>query len=169
MPDNTAENTEPTTDAEQPQDATQETPDTDREEQEQPRDKGGAEAAKYRTRLRQAEAERDAVLGQLDAAREQILQNHISGRLGFPGEHGYERGVTLQHPEDIFTVGGLDKTKVWKTDGTLDLDAIGAAAKVIADTRPGLTHRVIVPSQGDIPDTSRLHKPFSEAFTPKEY
>lgn len=57
--------------------------------------KSGREAAKYRTQLRTAEAERDQLRGQLDTAREIILNNYldvksISLRAGGIQKLGYD-------------------------------------------------------------------------------
>ncbi|MSS84545.1 hypothetical protein FYJ24_07165 [Actinomycetaceae bacterium WB03_NA08] len=83
-------------------------------EEEQP--KGRSEAAKYRTRLRETEAERDAlrerVVGMQQSVVSYVLKDHLDA------------------PEALFKLG-LDAGAHFAEDGTLDMDGLMEAADVI--------------------------------------
>lgn len=79
--DETTANDSESTDTEtNPADGTQGTENTEGNDTTEPtgKNKSGREAAKYRTQLRATETERDQLSGQLENAREIILNNHLS-------------------------------------------------------------------------------------------
>lgn len=84
------------------------------------------EAARYRTRLRDAEAQRDGLQTQLDAARAQIVAHHAAAR--------------LQDPADLDRFD-VDTAGLWADDGSLDTDALGSAIDGLLQQRPELAAR----------------------------
>src|SRR5699024_258137 len=127
-------------------------PDANPEEQpEQPR--GNKEAAKYRTRLRETEAERDQLAAQVENLRragvEDRLKTHRVPAAGF-----WAAGVKL---EDL-----LDE------DGNLDDEAIKTAADNAVETL-GLERIGVrgphVPKEGNVTDPSRSVN-WTDAFRP---
>ena len=85
---------------------------------------GNREAAKYRTRLREAEAERDALVSRLAA-----LQRAEIERLASAG---------LSHPSDIFTMSGNELADYITDTGTVDAERVAADVAAILLERPGL-------------------------------
>jgi len=93
---------------EQVQEASQETTDAPESAE---ADNPGREAAKWRTRLRETEAERDTLREQLEAAHRQMVSDRVAERFA--------------DPEDFFMRGGQ---VVLDDDGRLDLEAIDTKA-----------------------------------------
>jgi hypothetical protein len=95
-----------------------------------------AEAAKYRTRLRETEAERDAL-----TARVAKLQTAELTRLA--AEH-------LDTPGDLYALTGTTLADYLGEDGELDAEAVADAVAGLLATRPGLRKRqaAVDPSQG---------------------
>lgn len=90
--------TEPTEPAEAPTD-----------DQPQPENKAGKEAAKYRTRLRETEAERDALAEKVTALRRAAVDDRVKAHK-VPTEGFWASGVTLE--ELLDEDGNLDDEKV---------------------------------------------------------
>ncbi|WFR72490.1 hypothetical protein P9209_00160 [Prescottella defluvii] len=85
---------------------------------------GNHEAAKYRRRLRETEAERDLLATQVEALqRAEIL------RLASP---------ILAVPEDIFTIGEVSTTDLLDDVGKVDQEKVALAVESLIDRRPGL-------------------------------
>ena len=104
----TEDNTEMVEGQELPEEVPQEAPEG---EEAQPEGKAGKEASRYRRRLRETEAERDALAGNVDALRRQIVEGLVTdkGRLGNPATL-WETGTTL---EELLTEDGtVDHQKV---------------------------------------------------------
>lgn len=99
--------------------------------------RGNREAAKYRTRLRETETERDGL-----AERIQGLQTLELHRLA---------GKLLAAPEDI-GLSGKALADYLTPEGWVDREAVTAAAASVIETRPGLAknpvERLLDPSQG---------------------
>lgn len=95
--------------AQEPQDDAQEPaeePGQEEADQEpEPRSKPAREAAKYRTQLREVEAERDDLTGQVDTLRRQIVDSHIRGAGAEPS---------------LLWDTGLDPSEVMDADGRVD-------------------------------------------------
>lgn len=93
----------------------------------------GAEAAKYRVRLREAEADRDSIKSQLDAAH---------GRLA-AFESGVVRelaGAVLNNADDLTILGGLDADDLPRDEaGEVDREAVRGLVDALAVARPELT------------------------------
>ncbi|KAB1662923.1 hypothetical protein [Pseudoclavibacter sp. CFCC 13611] len=72
--------------------------------------KGNNEAARYRVRLREAEAQRDALVVQLSAARSQIVQNSTAAQY----IDKRARGDVFTDPDQFFDEesGNLDEVKL---------------------------------------------------------
>lgn len=107
--------TEPTTETTTDQVADDTTDSTDTEQQstetdDTPDGKVGAEAAKYRVRLREAEGQRDALSGQLDTLRRQMVET-ASG---------------LQQPAGLWA-SGVDPATLFDDDGRMNADKLKAA------------------------------------------
>lgn len=67
------------------------------------------EAAKYRTRLREVESERDALATQLEASQRSIVDDLVS-------RHGYT--------SDLFWSGGTELPALLNEDGTVDANTV---------------------------------------------
>lgn len=87
---------------------------------------GNAEAARYRTRLRATEGERDTLAQQVER-----MQRAEAERLA---------GERLAQPSDLFDVGGTALADLLTDDGDVDADRVTAAVQALLDARPGL-HR----------------------------
>lgn len=109
---------------------------------------GNKEAAKYRTRLRDAEAERDTLTAQLDAARRHIVTQ--AADLGNAAPLLFE---------------GTDVGEFFTDDGTLDAEKVAAAAREVRETYGLPRAPKPDPNQGR---TVPVAAPsFAEAFRPK--
>lgn len=82
------------------------------------------EAAKYRRRLRDTEAERDLLV-----TRVEVLQRAEILRLA---------GSDLAVPEDIFTIGEVSPIDLLDEAGMVDRDKVAAAVEGLIASRPGL-------------------------------
>ncbi|HPY26005.1 MAG TPA: hypothetical protein PLK19_16980 [Mycobacterium sp.] len=136
----TTEATEPaeaTAEAEQPDDTT---------EQESP----NSEAAKYRKRLREAEAERDTLAQRLEAVQRQQVEALLGG----------------VKPEALWAVTEL--AALLTEDGSIDADkvtaAIDAAREKFGITKPSKGNHV--PGIGNRPTIAPAVDKWKEAFTP---
>lgn len=89
-----------------------------------PPEGGNSEAAKYRRRLRDTEAERDA-----HAARIEAFQRRDVARLA---------GESLAQPEDLFDVGGRDLADLLDDSGEVDPEKVSLASAALLESRPGL-------------------------------
>lgn len=86
---------------------------------------GNREAAKYRTRLREVEAERDALKARVDA----MTRKQIEGVIG----------DKLHRPDDFFEVdGGVAIDDLIAEDGTVDEAKVSTRLATITETRPHL-------------------------------
>ena len=92
----------------------------------------GREAAKYRRRLRDTEAERDTLAGRVET-----LQRAEAERLA---------ADVLADPADLWLTGTDLETVL--TDGMIDADKVTARAAEITGTRPGLAVPPIDLGQG---------------------
>lgn len=125
---NTTEDTEVVVDQDQQ-------PTEDQVEAKPQEDRPGREAAKYRTRLREAEAERDAL-----AERLAVLQRAEVERVA---------GTKLENPAGLWAAG-VELEQVLDEDGNVDPDKVTEATVAAAETlglarkRPGN----YVPSEG---------------------
>lgn len=131
----------PTTAPDTPQKAAKAEPVTERQEAEGPEEgKAAREAAKYRRRLRDAEAERDDMAAQLDAARRSIAEGVAARHLAKPASL-WLSGAT---PADVLDDnGGVDAEKV-----------VALAQSVSADYGLSRPHvRPHSPREGTIPET----------------
>lgn len=85
---------------------------------------GNAEAAKYRTRLRETEAARDALTIRVEGLQRREVERLIAG--------------TLAAPTDLFEVGGHSLGDFLDDDGNVDELAVAAAVDQLIESRPGL-------------------------------
>lgn len=97
---------------------------TEAQEAQDAPESGNSEAARYRRRLRDAEAERDA-----HATRIEAFQRRDVARLA---------GETLAQPSDLFDVGGRDLADLLDDAGEVDADKVTMAAAALLESRPGL-------------------------------
>ena len=132
--------------------------------------KAGREAAKYRRQLREVEAERDGLRGQIAAARDALLAETLSQKIGIGTDPRYPKDVKLDVWDDLFSVGGIDKAAMFDGDGNLDREALTTALRVTHESRPNL----FGPSGIPLPDYSQGASPiyateptFTEAFGPR--
>lgn len=91
---------------------------------EQGKDKAGAEAAKYRTRLRAAESERDALATRVAAYTRADVVRHVAER--------------LTDADDLFIVGQVDVADLVDDEGALDVAAVDVAVDALLERRPRL-------------------------------
>ena len=84
-----------------------------------------AEAARYRTRLRETEAERDTIAGQLEK-----YQRREAQRLA----------TDLSKPADLW-LDGTDVADVLDDDGQVDPVAVAAIQAKVLEGRPGLSNQ----------------------------
>ena len=118
------------------------------------------EAARYRVRLREAEAQRDAVTATLSTLRQSHLDGHVTRGVQVDG-----RMRRLTDPGDLALIGGLAVDDAYAEDGTLDPDAVTAALSALYATRPGLFEEVrparnigpYVPDEGRFPARPLRH------------
>ena len=97
---------------------------------------GNREAAKYRTRLREAEAQRDALAQRVERFQRNEIE-HIAR-------------AHLASPADLLTLSGNQLSDYLTESGDIDPEKINADAAVILAERPGLRKPVPAtdPTQG---------------------
>lgn len=100
--------------------------------------KAGREAAKYRRQLREVEAERDALRGQVEGARDALLAEALSVKIDVSDDPRFSKNIRLDVPTDLFTVGGIDKATMFDQAGNLDREALTEALRVTHEARPSL-------------------------------
>lgn len=114
--------------------------------------KPGKEAAKYRTRLREAEADRDTVREQMSALRRQVAE----------GASGLAKPAALW-------AAGVDPDDLFSDDGQLDTEALATAVEQATETlgaqRKSGTPKPD-PTQGSQATGVVFHDPWAQAFTP---
>lgn len=136
---------------EAPQDA-QEPPQQDAEapEQQEPEDepeddgKGGREAAKYRRRLRETEAERDALTERVQSLQKSVVDSIVT-------EGGMGGRMRSAEP---FWAGGVDLADLLDEEGEVDRDKVLAACDDVCG-RFNITRRpkpLTVPNEGSNPN-----------------
>lgn len=101
-----------------------ETPEAEPGDESDPAAKARGEAAKYRTRLREAETERDAL-----ASRVATLQRAEVARLA---------GEKLAQGTDVFDIGRTELADVLDADGNVDPALVGERVTELLASRPGL-------------------------------
>ncbi|MET4049923.1 MULTISPECIES: hypothetical protein [unclassified Rhodococcus (in: high G+C Gram-positive bacteria)] len=95
-----------------------------------PAGKGGnAESAKWRTKLREAEAERDSLSATLDSLRRAEVTRVAS--------------AVLAQGTDLFDFGGYDIADVLTEDGAVDAARVTELSKELQLARPGLSRHGI--------------------------
>lgn len=88
---------------------------------------GNREAARYRTRLREVEAERDGLRERLAAVQRAEVERLAGDRLAVPG--------------DLFDIGGHDLAGLLDDAGDVDRVRVEQAVGGLLDTRPGLARQ----------------------------
>ena len=143
------EATEATEPTEATADATDNTPDESEATEGEP---GGREAARYRRRLREAEAERDSLTGRLEALQRAEVERVAAASLKVPSAL-WAAGVALT---DVLTdTGDVDVDKVRTV-------AQDAASRLGLETPPS---GLYVPSEGKNPAPPR-NNGWGDAFAP---
>lgn len=99
------------------------TPDTDEGSTATPDDRPGSEAAKYRRRLREAEAERDALRDRLDGANRREAERIASAHLA--------------QADDLFAFDTRIDDLIGD-DGLIDAERVETACVALIEARPGL-------------------------------
>lgn len=96
--------------------------------QDTPEDHGGAnanaEAAKWRTKLRETETALAETTAQLEAARRVLVERYVEGKLDVP--------------RDLFEYGGVAVADLLTDDGQIDTSKIDAAIETLLEQRPRL-------------------------------
>lgn len=144
--------TDNSTEATEAAEAEQQPEATDQPDEDQADTKAGKEAAKYRHRLREAEAERDTLAAQVDGLRRTIVDTEVANR-GF-------------NPAG-FWAAGIEVADLLDEDGSVDLDKVGSATHDAAK-RLGLTSKRgnVSPHEGGNPRVTPRND-FAGAFTPQ--
>lgn len=125
--DVTAETVEPSGASHESED-TQAEPDDEGEPEDD--SKGGREAARYRRRLRDTEAERDALTERVESLQRSVVEGIVTeGGMG-----------GRMHTAEPFWAGGVDLADLLDEGGNVDRDAVLAAVDEIA-ARFGITRR----------------------------
>ena len=116
--------------------------------------RGNREAAKYRRQLRDVEAERDALRGQLTAARAELLAQ-VPGLRIAEGAHG----EVFSEPDAMFS-----------DDGSLNRAAIDAHVATLRTERPYLfdMQRLYIPAEGRQPESHAVPRDWKDAFGPRD-
>lgn len=124
------------------------------DDQPQPENKAGKEAAKYRTRLRETEAERDALVEKVTALRRAAVDDRVKAH---------------KVPVDGFWASGVQLEDLMDEDGNLDDEKVKAAADTAVETlgleRVGV-RGPYVPSEGRTTNP-RPSQSWESAFGPK--
>lgn len=126
-----------------------------------------AQAKKYRLRLRETEAELESAREAVSALQDRVLTSTLAEGIDVIPQSGNipqnpdgtpkPRTVVLNHPDDLHTIGGVDKADIF-TDGDLDRQKLSEAMTTLYAARPelftehGPVHQPI-PSAGREPDT----------------
>lgn len=104
--------------------------DTPEQQPEEPRDRVGNEAARYRRQLRETETARDELTSELDT-----LRGHLRAQQRQTAQH--IAAAALRNPADLFAFGAqLDE--VLAEDGTVDTTKVQAVVDALTADRPYL-------------------------------
>lgn len=95
-------------------------PDVEPGEEAATEDSPNREAARYRVKLREVEAERDALAGQLDAVRRQVAEGHATG---------------LARPSDLWLAGTV-VADLLDDAGAVDPAKVAAAVNTVRSEHP---------------------------------
>lgn len=137
QPENNPETTEETTPAEEPSDDTP------------GRSKAARDAAKYRTQLREVEAQRDAYAEQLDTVQRQVIDAHIE-------KHGLTPALLWRT--------GLEIREVLDDDGRVNPDRVREACDTVR-TEFGIPRSSFDPAQRA--DDGGIEEKAPQLFTPR--
>jgi hypothetical protein len=143
--------TDDTTDAPADAPATPQAAATPAEPAETPKG-GNSEAAKYRTQLRAAEADRDTLSGRLEKAQRTMVETIAAKQLAKP---------------EALWISGAEIADLLDEDGNVDNEKVTAAVTDVQE-RFGLerpVHGPIIPGQGDTPTHKPQRPTFADAFT----
>ncbi|MCL1869771.1 MAG: hypothetical protein FWF90_05090 [Promicromonosporaceae bacterium] len=117
------------------------TPTTDTTPEAPEGSRAGRDAARYRTALREVEAERDALVAQLDAVRREVVENMAA--------------KVVAQPSAVWAAG-VNLADLLADDGRVDADkahaAITSAADALGLAGPPLGNRRHVPPGRPAPD-----------------
>lgn len=121
------------------------------QEEIEPANKAGREAAKYRRQLRDTEAERDGLQAQLKAAQAQIVNSQLS-----------EQELSLM------ALTGHDPSVFFTDDGALNEEALAETKAQWRKEHASLFRDRRVANTWDRPDSNAHRAPFQQAFGPKK-
>ncbi len=86
--------------------------------------KGNSEAARYRTRLRAVEAERDALAARVAAFTRAEVERHAAARLA--------------DPDDLFSLGKVEVADLFDDEGLVDVGKVEQAVIDLLERKPRL-------------------------------
>lgn len=133
------------------------------------------EAARYRTKLRTVESERDGLQALVDKFQGDVVRSAASQPFDIewtPEEqasrgsgtvvnkevagqivpaNSVQSGVRLRHPEDLFTLGGVSPADLIGDDGTIDQNKLQGTLKTLYVNRPELFSS----SSGSVPNMGK--------------
>lgn len=142
--------------------------DQDQEQQEQ-ESHPSAEAAKYRTRLREAEQARDAAVAALEDARGEIVRTALTGyQLQVQSPKGYTTSALFK--AEAFADAGFDVAGLFD-GGKLDAGRLEAAVRDLHESKPYMfgpsNSGNRVPKEGrPVLDSNQTSSEFVAAFGP---
>lgn len=106
----------------------------------------GREAAKYRRRLRETEAERDGLAARVERQQLREVDRLAAERLAEPG--------------DLRMIGGAQLEQLLTEDGDIDPAAVAAAVDELLTTRPGLARQPV----RRMPDLGQRSSAYADAL-----
>jgi hypothetical protein len=103
------------------------------------------EAARYRKRAQQSDADRDAAVADRDAALarvEHFQRREVDGFAGLPVTVEDGKQYRLEKPADLFEIGGRTVDEFTNEDGDVDAELVAAAVAQLVAERPRLAVEV---------------------------
>lgn len=148
------------------------TENTQPEADQTPEPSTGREAAKYRTRLRETEAQRDNLTAQVAALQQQAISRLLADSIDVPHPNGHNTtiSVKLTHADDFERFTGLLLNDLTKDDGTIDTGKMNEAmTKLYTDRRDLFTGppKTFIPGDAETAYSGPLKgSGFEAAFAP---
>ncbi|WIB76794.1 hypothetical protein DEJ28_14200 [Curtobacterium sp. MCPF17_002] len=118
-----------------------------------PNENPNAEAARYRTQLRAAEAtiaERDAAIETMQSALAAAQRGQIEGVVAQHSQlRGEEYAPRMKHPGDLWALSGRTPDEFLTDDGQIDREALAEALDGLVQDRPYLVEAYVQPVPPD--------------------
>lgn len=85
------------------------------------------EAAKYRTRLREAESKLEAANARVNSLLRKSVETYVAAKLSVPS--------------DLFDIGKVDVADLLDGEGNIDTETVDSAVEALLKERPGLSNK----------------------------